>query len=73
MYEQSKYILDEARFEQDCHMIVVRFQERSSTVCYGLVRLKTFTRLTGHLQDLHTVPPTFVRVTFHTIYIDVRN
>ena len=49
--------------QNDFHTIVVRFQERSSTVCYSLVRLKTtFTRLTGHLQGLHTVPPTFVRV-----------
>ena len=59
-----------SRFEHDLqndfHTIVVR----SSTVCYGLVRLNTtFTRLTGHLQGLHTVPPTFVRVRFHTIYI----
>ena len=57
-------------FEHDFHTIVVRFQVRSSTVCYGLVRLyTTFTQLTGHLQGLHTVPPTFVRVGFHTIYI----
>ena len=63
-----------SRFEHDLqsdfHAIVVRFQVRSSTVCYSLVRLNTiFTRLTGHLQGLHTVPPTFVRVRFHTIYI----
>ena len=56
-----------SRFEHDLqndfHTIVVRFQVRSSTFCYGLVRLNTtFTRLTGHLQGLHTVPPTFVRV-----------
>ena len=56
-----------SRFEHDLqndfHTIVVRFQVRSSTVCYGLVRLNTtFTRLTGHLQGLHTIPPTFVRV-----------
>ena len=56
-----------SRFEHDLqndsHTIVVRFQVRSSTFCYGLVRLSTtFTRLTGHLQGLHTVPPTFVRV-----------
>ena len=57
-----------SRFEHDLqndfHTIVVRFQVRSSTVCYGLhVRLNTtLTRLTGHLQGLHTVPPTFVRV-----------
>ena len=43
-----------SRFEHDLqndfHTIVVRFQVRSSTVCYGLVRLNTtFTRLTGHL------------------------
>jgi hypothetical protein len=31
-------------------------------VCYSLVRLNTtFTRLTGHLQGFHTVPPTFIR------------
>ena len=70
MYEQSTYILDQARFvmvltrfANDFRTIVVRFQVRVSTVCYGLVRLNTtFTRLTGHLQGLHTVPPTFVRV-----------
>ena len=46
-----------SRFERDFHTIVVRFQVRSRTVCYGLVRLKmTFTRLTEHLQGLHTVP-----------------
>ena len=61
MYQQSTDILDQARFEHDFHMIVVRFQVRSSTVCYGLVRFNTtFTRLTGHLQGLHKVPPTFV-------------
>ena len=43
------------RFSYDCTV--------PSTVCYGLVRLNmTFTRLTGHLQGLHTVP-------LHTIYI----
>ena len=47
-------------FEQELqnkfHTIVVWFQVRPSTVCYGLVRLNmTFTRLTGHLQGLHTV------------------
>ena len=73
MYEQSTNIFDQARFDTvwtqfsyDC----LRFQVRSSTVCYGLVRLNTtFTWLTGHLQGLHTVQPTFVRVRFHTIYI----
>ena len=49
-----------SRFEHDLqndfHTIVVRFQVRSITVCYGLVRLNTtFTRLAGHLQGLHTV------------------
>ena len=49
-----------SRFEHDLqndfHTIVVRFQVGSSTVCYGIVRLNTtFTRLTGHLQGLHTV------------------
>ena len=55
-----------SQFEHDFHTIVVRFQvwsSMSSMVCYSLVRLNmTFTRLTGHLQGLHTVPPTFVRV-----------
>ena len=78
MYEQSMDILDQARLsrfghdlQKNFHTIVVWFQVCSSTpVCYGLVRLNTtFTRLTGHLQGLHTVPPTFVRVWFHTIYI----
>ena len=56
--------------QNDFHTFVVRLQVWSSTVCYGLVRLNTaFNRLTGHLQGLHTVPPTFVRVRFHTIYI----
>ena len=60
-----------SRFEHDLqndfHTIVVR---GPSTVCYGLARSNTtFTRLTGHLQGVHTVPPTFVRVRFHTIYI----
>ena len=77
--ECSMDILDQARFvtvwtrfakrfSYDC----LRFQVRSNTVCYGPVRLDTtFTQLTGHLQGLHTctVPPTFVRVRFHTIYI----
>ena len=49
-----------SRFEHDLqnnfHTIVVRFKVRSSTVCYGIVRLNTtFTQLTGHLQGLHTV------------------
>ena len=44
--------------QNDFHTIVVGFQVRYSTVCYGLVGLNTtFTRLTGHLQGLHTVPP----------------
>ena len=47
--------------QNDFHTIGVRFVVRSSTVCYGLVRLNTtFTRLTGHVQGLHTVLPTFV-------------
>ena len=58
LYEQSTDILDQASLsrlehdlQNDFHTIVVRFQVRSSTVCYGLVRLNTtFTRLTGHLQ-----------------------
>ena len=56
MYEQSTiYSIKQGllRFEHDLqndfHTIVLRFQVRSSTVCYGLVRLNTtFTRLTGH-------------------------
>ena len=77
MFEQSTDIPYQARLsrfehdlQNDFHTIFVRFQVRSSTVCLDLVRLNTtFTRLTGHLQGLHTVPPTFVRVRFHTIYI----
>ena len=49
--------------QNDFHTFVVRFQVRSSTVCYSQVGLNTtFIRLTGHLQGLHTVPPTFVQV-----------
>ena len=56
-----------SRFAKRFRTIFVRFKVRSSTVCYGLVRLNTtFTRLTGHLQGLHTVPPTFVRVITHS-------
>ena len=59
-----------SRFEHDFKTIFIRLLYGSSTVCYGLVRLNTtFTRLTGHLQGLRTVPTTFVRVRFHTIYI----
>ena len=58
--------------QNDFHTIVVRFQLRYSTVCYGLVQLNTtFTRLTGHLQGSHTVPPTFVRVMLELSYIRV--
>ena len=68
MYEQTTDTLSQARFvtvshdlQNDFHTIVVGFQVRSSTVSYGLVRLNTtFTRLTAHLQGLHTVPSTFV-------------
>lgn len=61
-----------SRFEHDFHTIVVRFQVRSSTVCYGLVQLNTtLTRLAGHLQGLHTVPPTFVRVMLELSHICV--
>ena len=65
-----------SRFEHDLqndfHTVVVRFQVRSSTVCYSLVRLNTtLTRLTGHLQGLHTVPPTFVRVMLELSHIRV--
>ena len=60
-------------FEHDLqnvfHTIVVSFQVR---VCYGLVRLiKIFTPLTGHLQGLHTVPPTFVQVMLELSHIRV--
>lgn len=79
MYEQSTDILGQARFvtiwtrfANDFHTIVVRFQVRSSTVCYGLIQLHTtFTRLTGHLQGLHTVPSTFVRVMLELSHICV--
>ena len=55
-----------SRFEHDLQndfdtIQYLRFQIRSSTVCYGLhvVRLNTtFARLTGHLQGSHTVLPT---------------
>ena len=58
--------------QNDFHTIVVRFQVRSSTVCYGLVQLNaTFTRLTKHLQGLQTVPPTFVRVIIELSHIRV--
>ena len=79
IYEQSTDILNQARFvtvwtrlQNDFHTIAVLFQLRSSTVCYGLVRLNTtFTRITRHLQGLHTVPPTFVRVMFELSHIRV--
>ena len=79
MYEQTTDILGQARFvtvwtrfANDFHTTVVRFQVWSCTVCYGLVRLNTtFTRLTGHLQGLHTVPPTFVRVMLELPHIRV--
>ena len=80
MYEQSTDILDQARFftrfehdlQNDFHTIVARFQVRSSTVCYmyDLVRLNTtLTRLTGHLQGLHTVSPIFVQVMLELSHI----
>ena len=57
MYEQSTNILDQARFVTVCKTIFIQLLYVSSTVCYSLVRLNTtFTRLTGHLQGLHTVP-----------------
>ena len=53
-------------------MIVLRFQVLSSTACYCLIRLNTtFTRLTGHLQGLQTVPLTFVRVMLELTHIRV--
>ena len=66
-----------SRFEHDLQndfqTVVVWFQVRSSTVCYGLVRLNTtFTRLTGHLQGLHTFPPTFVRVMLSFLYVLIK-
>ena len=76
MYEQSTDILGQARFVT----VGTRFAKRfsydcctvPSTVCYGLVRLNTtFTQLTGHLQGLHTVPPTFVRVMLELSHICV--
>ena len=43
-----------------------------STVCYGLVRFNTtFTGLTRHLQDLHTVPSPFVQVRLELSHIRV--
>ena len=76
---QGTDILDQARFvtvcphlQYDFHTIFVRFQVRSSTVYYGLVRLNTtFTQLTGHLHGLHTVQPTFVRVMLELSHIRV--
>ena len=57
-----------SQFEHDLQTDFDTIVVRSSTVCYGLVRSNmTFTRLTGHLQALHTVPSTFVRVRLHTI------
>ena len=68
MPEMSWYDLD----SNVARLFTVRFQVRSSTVCYGLVRLNTtFTRLTGHLQGVHTVPPTFVRVMLELSHIRV--
>ena len=61
-----------SRFEHDSQndFHTIRHCTVPSTVRYGIVRLNTtFTRLTGHLQGLHTVQPTFVRVRFHTNYI----
>ena len=62
-YDQSTDILDQAmfvkvstRFANDFHTIVLRFQVRSSSICYGLVRLNT--TFTG-----------FIYGRFHTIYI----
>ena len=77
MYEQSTiYSIKqglsqfEHNLQNDFHTIVLRIQVRSSTVCYGLVRLNTtFTRLTGHLQGLYKVPPTFVRVMLELSHI----
>ena len=72
MYEQSMDILGKARFEDNFHTTVVWIQVRSSMVCNGLVQLNTtFTRLNGHLQGLHTVPPTFVRVMLELSHIHV--
>ena len=58
-----------ARFAKRFSYHCCTFQVQSSTVCYSLVQLNTtFTRLTGHLQGLHTVPR-LVWVWIHTIYI----
>ena len=49
-----------SRFEHDLQNDFIRFQVRSSTVCYGLVRLNTtFTRLTGYLQSFTYGPTDF--------------
>ena len=76
LYEQSTDILDQARYVTVWTGFAKRFSYDcctvQSTVCYGLVRLNTtFTWLTGYLQGLHTVPPTYmyVRVRFYTNYI----
>ena len=61
-----------SRFEHDLHTIVLRFQVRSSSGCYSLVRLNTtVTRFTGYLQGLYTVPSTFVRVILELSHIRV--
>ena len=65
MYEQSTDILDQARFEHDFQTIVVRFQVRSSTVCYDLVRLNTnltFTGFTYSPTDFCSIPYDFFTI-----------
>ena len=70
--DQARFVTVEHNLQNNFHTIVVRFQVRSSMVCYGLVQLNTtFTRLTGHLQGLHTVPPTFVLVMLELSHIGV--
>ena len=70
--DQAMFVTVSTRFSNDFHTIVLRFQERSSSVCYGLVRLNTtFTRFTGHLQGLYMVPSTFVRAMLELSHIRV--
>jgi hypothetical protein len=61
-----------SRFEHVCKRFSYDCCRVPSTVCYGLVWLNTtFTRLTWHLQGLHTVPQTFVRVMLELSHIRV--
>ena len=71
-YEQSTDILYHG-LNTICKTISYNCCTVPSTVCYGLVRLDTtFTRFAGHLQGLHTVPPTFVQVILELSHIRIR-